>query len=87
MEQLINIYVALLDEGVAVWRPVKAKRIRNNIYQVAEAEIPEDENWEFGPGSVVHCKQKTFADGIVGLVAYKSAGEQLTAADASSGPR
>jgi hypothetical protein len=87
MKKIIDIYVALLNESVDVWRPVKARKIGSNVYQITEAEIPEGEEWEFGPGSVVNCKENTFANGSVALVAYKSASEQVTAPDASSGPR
>lgn len=29
-----HIYVALLEEGVAYWRPVKAKHQRDDVYSI-----------------------------------------------------
>jgi hypothetical protein len=45
------IYVALLDEGMEVWRPVEAFHERDSIYRISDAESPDDEIWEFPPGS------------------------------------
>jgi hypothetical protein len=62
-----EIYVALLDEGVGVWRPAPAWRIGPRTYIVLRPEgyDPDDERWEFPPGSVVECEQRQLADGPV----------------------
>jgi hypothetical protein len=33
-----TIYVALLDEGVDVWRPVKARRLPSGVYLILEQD-------------------------------------------------
>ena len=50
-----NIYIQLLEEGTIVYRPVPALEVKNNIYEVRGSEIydPEDEVWEFSPGTYV----------------------------------
>jgi len=57
-----NIYVQLLNEGTEVYRPVPAIEIRNNIYKLEGREIydPEDEEWEFKPGTLVKTERKCF---------------------------
>jgi hypothetical protein len=55
-----TIYVALLDEGVAVWRPVAART--RDLYRLID-ETPEDEVWEFVTGDVVRCRMRRFATG------------------------
>jgi len=68
-----KIYVALIDEGTTVWRPVSAIQIRDHIYQIdPNAGVPPDENWEFIPGSYVACEEYQFAD-FTGKVAYAEA--------------
>jgi hypothetical protein len=65
-----NIHVELLDEGTQVWRPAKARRLANDLYQLL-GPVPEDEVWAFQPGDVVRCRRQTFADGTAGPVAYE----------------
>ena len=64
----VLIYVALLDEGADVWRPVKAEVRGEGCYRIT-GEQPDDEEWRFKPGSVVRCKEHRFQDGSLGLVA------------------
>ena len=56
----MNIYVKLLNEGSIVYRPVPAKRVTENIYELEGYDIydPEDEKWEFCPGTKVIVEQK-----------------------------
>src|SRR5687768_15741407 len=63
MNQHAQIYVALLNEGVEVWRPVNAEILAPDIVRILE-EVPEDELWEFQPGDVVHCRFRQFTDGV-----------------------
>lgn len=55
-----TIYIKLLGEGTIVYRPVPAIEIGKNIYQLKGEEIfdPDDEEWEFLPGTKVKVKQK-----------------------------
>ena len=66
------IYVALLDEGVEVWRPVRAKPLGGREFEIIGI-VPPKESWQFAPGTRVLCKEKVFADGGIGLVAYEVA--------------
>ena len=69
MKEKSQIYVALLDEGVDVWRPVDAERVQGDDYKLA-GSVPDGEKWEFQPGDVVRCHERTFADGHTGLCAF-----------------
>jgi hypothetical protein len=64
-----TIYVALLDEGIDVWRPVEAQP-EGEFYRIV-GSVPEDEKWAFDPGSLVRCEPREFADGS-GLVAVEA---------------
>jgi len=52
---MIRVYVRLLDEGVEVFRPAQATLIGPGQARLAVPSDydPEDEHWEFEPGSVV----------------------------------
>lgn len=67
-----QIFVYLLNEGTDVWRPVEATRIGSNVYILHGEDIydPEDEEWEFLPGSHVLVEEKTLSSGKC-LVAIK----------------
>jgi len=55
----VDIYVKLLDEGVNVYKPVDAFLIEKNIYIIdSTLEVPEDEKWEFIPGTKVVCEMR-----------------------------
>ena len=69
----VLIYVALLDEGVAVWRPVAAEFHAQGLYRITDVQ-PEDERWQFTTGNTVRCEEHRFQDGTVGLVARERAG-------------
>jgi hypothetical protein len=64
-----SIYIELLDEGVEVWRPVKAERRKDGFFRILSGPPDETEDWKFPQGSVVRCEEKTFSGGIKGLVA------------------
>jgi hypothetical protein len=73
-----KIYVALLEEGADIWRPVPALKIDRNTYVVLQPDdySPDDEKWEFAPGSVVIVEQRTISDGtILAAVRRTSAGK------------
>ena len=64
-----QVYVALLDEGVDVWRPVRARDLGSGHFEVMGI-VPAMERWQFEPGTRVRCREHRFADGVTGLVAY-----------------
>jgi hypothetical protein len=68
-----TIYIKLLEEGTKVYKPVPAIKIENNIYKVQGFQLydPEDEVWEFLPGSYVIVEEQSLNGDSV-LVATKS---------------
>lgn len=69
---LVQIYVALLDEGTDVWRPVDALSVDRNIYTiVSKNRDPDVEHWQFQTGDLVRCELKIFSGGSRGLVAVE----------------
>jgi hypothetical protein len=42
------VYIALLDEGVDVWRPVNAEHVGGDLYRLT-GEIPDGEVWALLP--------------------------------------
>jgi hypothetical protein len=67
----VDIYVALVGEGLNLMRTVKAEHVGRDFYKIVEA-MPEGETWEFGPGQVVRCKKRNLSTGK-GLVAVEEA--------------
>ena len=55
-----TIYIRLLDEGTDVFRPTAAEPVEGGLFRVLPTPNydPEDEVWEFPPGSVVRCETK-----------------------------
>jgi hypothetical protein len=60
---MTEIYVAILDEGTPVWRPVKATALRGDLYKIGPAKPPHDEIWEFAPGATVRCEKRDLSEG------------------------
>ncbi len=60
-----TIYVALLNEGVDVWRPVEATAEENGIFRLSPDEPDASEEWEFAPGSRVRCELRDLGNGPV----------------------
>ncbi|HLE10978.1 MAG TPA: hypothetical protein VI754_06985 [Bacteriovoracaceae bacterium] len=60
-----TIYVRLLNEGGDVYRPVPAEQIASDIYILGGADFhdPENEEWEFFPGSRVIVAKKVLSSG------------------------
>jgi hypothetical protein len=67
-----TVFIRLLDEGTDVWRPIQATNRGGGEYLLL-GTAPTDENWEFGPGDLVRCVPRRFADGTEGLVATERA--------------
>lgn len=72
IDPVTTIYMPLLNEGTPCARPVEATRERDDQYRV-EGPVPADEEWEFGPGTMVVCEWTTFDDGQEGLLALRLA--------------
>jgi hypothetical protein len=56
-----TIYVYLPKERVDVWRPVEAEELESGRYRIL-GPVPEDEIWEFPPGSIVRVEMKMLMD-------------------------
>jgi hypothetical protein len=72
-----TIFVRLVDEGTDVWRPVEAKLMDGDIFEiVSDNHNPEDETREFVQGQKVKCKEQLSEEGDVILVAVALAFEK-----------
>lgn len=74
-----QVYMPLMDEGASVWRPVPAWQIDRETFIVLRPEgyDPDDEKWQFPPGSTVVCEPKTLPDGtVLAAVRVKEVGRQ-----------
>lgn len=63
-----KIYVELLEEGSPTLKGVDAIHKGNNEYEILMPENydPEDEVWEFVPGTIVRCeRKKNFGEDIL----------------------
>jgi len=59
-----QIHVRLLNENVDVWRPVRAMRVRDDIYRILNQPYDVSiESWEFEPGDEVQCEETETASG------------------------
>jgi len=66
-----TIYVFLLDEGTEVWRPIQARHLGDDRFQITSInDDPDDEHWQFSTGDIVRCSRRRLSDGIR-LVAYE----------------
>lgn len=72
----VTIFVALLDEGVDVWRPVQARPLARGLFRLIGVEADtSDETWQFPPGAIVRCEHKQFADRTSGMTAVEQVEE------------
>ena len=62
-----EVYVPLLDEGLNVWRPAPAARLADGTYVLLHPDDydPQDEAWEFPPGTIVECERRHTSDGEI----------------------
>lgn len=73
MSKRDTIYLALLDEGIDVWRPVQAERVSPDSYRIVDQDCDAATGtWEFEPGAVVRCGKEN-RDGRQILVATEAA--------------
>ncbi len=70
---MTTIYIRLLDEDTEVFRPTLAEPLGQDAFRVLPTSNydPQDEKWEFVPGSVVECEKRKL-DGEEILVAVKA---------------
>lgn len=63
-----TVYVHLLNEGIDIYRPVEAVVLDESVRLVAPPDYdPEDEEWEFEPGSVVRMEGRALGGEDVSL--------------------
>jgi hypothetical protein len=70
-----KIFVPLLNEGTDCWRPVNAKEHSQGVLEILGI-MPAGEEWQFVPGTRVHCRPKLFTDGSTSPVAFELAVDQ-----------
>ena len=58
--EVVSVYVRLLEEGIEVSRPTEALNLGNGIYEIRPTPdySPENETWEFIPGSKVGLEKR-----------------------------
>jgi archaellum component FlaG (FlaF/FlaG flagellin family) len=79
MKTIKTIYIRLIDEGTEVFRPTKAEVLQDGFFKVLPTANydPDDECWEFVPGSVVRCiSRKLDGDEVLIAVAMNYDGGQ-----------
>jgi len=75
VSEAVEVFVSLLDEGVDVWRPVRAKRLRGNVYRIVDGPYAREiETWQLEPGGAVVCELIESSDGRI-LAATRPDGE------------
>ena len=77
-----TIYIRLLDEGTEVFRRTEAEELDNGLFKLLPAPgyDPDDEHWEFTPGSVVRGMiQKLEGEAVLVAVSvnYDGGGNEL----------
>lgn len=62
IEKTAEIYVSLLEEGTPTARPTQAIPLSNGLFKILPTSNydPEDEIWEFLPGSIVRCEKRNY---------------------------
>ena len=77
--EAVTVFVRLLDEGTDVWRPARADRLPGDSYRLhfPDNYNPEDEKWEFAPGSTVVCELKAEGGQEVLVATRQGQGDQV----------
>ncbi len=73
-QETVEIYVPLLEEGTPTIRPTMAIPLGGDLYKVLPTPNydPEDEIWEFLPGSIVRCdRPNSLEDGMPIIRAFE----------------
>ena len=72
MSDYCLIYVRVKNFPGGLLQPVKAQRLGNDSYRILESSIdPEHDIWEFTEGDIVRCKEYSFSEGEIGLLAFE----------------
>ena len=62
--QPVTVFVALVEEGTDVWRPVQARPLDGGSFRIIGVDADtSDETWQFPEGAIVKCQRRQFADG------------------------
>jgi hypothetical protein len=63
---VVEIHVRLLDEGTDCSRPTQGVVLGNGLFELLPTDNydPDDEHWEFPPGSIVRAKEVRDGDGM-----------------------
>jgi hypothetical protein len=71
----MTVHARLRDEGSSAARPTPAENEGNELFRLLAAPNydPDDEHWEFPPGSVVRCETRIAEDGKTYLLAVSLA--------------
>ena len=58
-----EVFIPLLNEGTRVLRPARAIACGGRRYRLLKPDDydPDDEQWEFPPGSEIECRVEVFA--------------------------
>jgi hypothetical protein len=72
----VIVHVRLLGEGTDVSRPAPAMPMGNGLFRLLPTDNydPEDEKWEFPPGSVVETEERTDTSGTYRLAIHRKSG-------------
>jgi hypothetical protein len=77
--EAIRVYVRLLGEGTVVFRPTPAVPLgAGTVKLLAPSDYdPDDEDWEFKPGSIVQVEPRTL-EGEAAYLAVTLSGHPVT---------
>lgn len=66
MSNETQIFVSLVDDGVDVWRPVRAEHLHGDVYRIVDQPYDREiETWEFEPGEEVICELIDASEGQI----------------------
>lgn len=73
--KLAPVYVDLPDEATPTIRPTNAEVLGGNLYRLLPTKRydPENEEWEFLPGTIVVCEMRMTGEGVRALIAVRAA--------------
>ncbi len=73
-EKIVTVYITLLDEGSPTIRPTTAIDLGNGLFKLLPTERynPENETWEFLPGTTVKVTPYKTSKGDVLLAVQKA---------------
>jgi hypothetical protein len=68
-----EVFVRLLNEGTDVWRPTNGEVVTPSTIRLTATPDYDsaDEQWQFLPGTLVECEQRTFQGGDTRFVAVR----------------